>query len=47
MSLKATVGKNSKRELVRACEVIWWLTVLSRSQYGTDISRKYFRDALW
>ena len=30
----------------RAYEDCGWITVLPRSQYGTDISREYFRDAL-
>ena len=44
--LKATIGKNPKRNLERACEGVGLLTVLTRSQGRTDISREEFRDTL-
>ena len=46
-ALKETVVKKSKWKLERSCEDDGWLTFLPRSQYGTDISREYFRGALW
>ena len=45
--LKETVGKNAKCNLGRSYEGDGWLTVLPRSQDGTDLSREEFRDALW
>ena len=44
--LEATVGKNTKRNLERACESGGCITVFPRSQYGTDLSREEFRDYL-
>ena len=44
--LKATIGKNPKRNLEQACEGVGFLTVLNRSQGGTDISREEFRYTL-
>ena len=40
------MGEKSKQKLERACEGGGWLTLLPISQYGTDISREEFRDAL-
>ena len=44
--MKETVGKKAERYLEWACKGGDWLTVLSRSQYGTDLSKEEFRDAL-
>ena len=44
--MKATVINKSKWILEWAIEGGGWITVLSRSQDGTDISRENFRDAL-
>ena len=46
MYLKATSAKNSKLKLEQACEGSGWLTFLTRSQDGTDLSREEFRDNL-
>ena len=45
--LKETLGNKTKRKLERACDGGGWITVLPRSQDGTDLSREEFRDALW
>ena len=36
---KATVGRRSKHNMEWSCEGSGWITILNRSQYGTDLSR--------
>ena len=45
-SLKANVGKKSKRNLDQTCEGGGYLTVMPISQDGNDISMEEFRDSL-
>ena len=44
--MKENVGKKADRDLEWACKGGGWLTVLFRSQYGTDLSKEEIRDAL-
>ena len=45
-SLKEIVVNEAKQNMERAYDGSGWLTVLTRSQYRTDLSREEFRDAL-
>ena len=45
--LNATVGKNAKQKLERACKDSGWINIPTSSQGGTDLSREYFRVFLW
>ena len=45
-TLKETVGNKAKRKLEFSQGGSGWLTVLTSSQDGTDISKEEFRDTL-